>query len=63
MEFIGVLNAVIANGIMLIVLIYALINIHISKYHLKVMDKIVYGRQIPKRMIIMFLKPCERWSI
>ncbi len=49
MEFIGVLNAVIANGIMLIVLIYALINIHISKYHLKVMDKIVYGRQIPKK--------------
>jgi predicted nucleic acid-binding Zn ribbon protein len=47
MEFIEVLNAVIANGIVLIVLIYALINIHISKYHLKVMDRIVYGRQPP----------------
>ncbi len=29
---------------MLIVPIYALINIHISKYHLKVMDKIIYGQ-------------------
>ncbi len=44
MKFIEDIYAVIANSIMLIVPIYALINIHISRYHLKVMDKIIYGQ-------------------
>ena len=44
MEFIEDINAVIANGIVLTAIIYVAINIYISKYHLKVMDKIVYGQ-------------------
>ncbi len=44
MKFIEDIYAVIANSIMLIAPIYALINIHISRYHLKVMDKIIYGQ-------------------
>jgi len=47
MNFIENIHSIISPIGILIVPIYALINIHISKYHLKVMDKIVYGRQIP----------------
>ncbi len=49
MNLIENIHSIISPVGILIVPIYALINIHISKYHLKVMDKIVYGRQIPKK--------------
>jgi len=47
MELIENIYSVLAFSGILIVPIYALINIHVSRYHLKVMDKIVYGQQIP----------------
>jgi len=44
MDLIEKIYSVIANCIMLIVIIYAAMNFYLSKYHLKVMDKIVYGQ-------------------
>ncbi len=44
MGFIEILHTVIFYITILILIIYVAINMYISKYHLKVMDKIIYGQ-------------------
>ncbi len=44
MDILETLDSVIFEIIILTLIIYAAINKYLSKYHLKVMDKIVYGR-------------------
>jgi len=44
MDILETLDSVIFEIIILTLIIYAAINKYLSKYHLKVMDKIVYGQ-------------------
>ncbi len=44
MDFIEIFGLGVAVFALFIIITYVVINIYISKYHLKVMDKIIYGQ-------------------